>query len=296
MKLCFLILFSVFTIELALASPKHCDDSISQLQQDTYEVHPKNLIRSTKQIASKDILVNYTPEIAESTLLKNLKFATSPVHQVDIIKVLAKVAGQNTLLALLHLLNNTNTKFVVKAVSINVLTDLKIPSERAPEVFYIFREILKKETLPPELNLKIMSILRKSENPQGLALFLEYQNSQDSSTRKYVIKDILDTHKPEVAESIFLDTLPNVQDSLFQVELIKALANIGKSKTQLALLELINSEDTDPLVEHESIKILKGLKISLEETFLNMARILGENPDVMSKKLALQFFEDREGE
>ena len=331
MKLYVLILFSVFTIELALAIPQRCDGPFSELTEQKRTVvestvldlmttqsgaqpslpqkmeiiidtHESEIVKAivmkilSHEAVSKSLHPLYIDEIImtlgsrmeipgnvgdsmQSILFEVLKEKNSTIipsikkYIIHAFEYVHPSLSNQTQSKLLQLFNFEDTKPKVKAKIISVLKGIEHPSD---EVIQLMTRILEKDSSiilrrhalnffenQGELPSKIMNTLKNSQKLEDITLLLEYQKTQDPFTRKRMIKYITDTYESEKAEVIFLKALlqsvHHFQIEQFQVELIKALANLEVLDiyTQLTLMKMLNDQFVSEFVKKHLSKLLK---------------------------------------
>lgn len=312
MKLYALILFSIFSIESALATPKRCKRTWSKILDK----------RKIDQITT-----NHTAEDAEALLLMNLSYdvvlkVQNSSFQMNLIKALAKLNGNKTQSELVVIFKSEDAKLLFKATNLFVISDsiensVEEFSQALTQIFEGNSNTLKrlalqllgeKKGLPSELKEKIMNTLKNSQDFQDVVLFLEYQSTQEPYTkREKAIEDILNTHEPQDAEFIFReallktqnDYLPNTLDiPLVKMSLITALGKVEGDltfQTQLILVALFNSA-SEFLVKKTALYALKDVT-PIKKVSQLMIQILEEDPNKENEifqKIALEFLVNNE--
>lgn len=113
------------------------------------------------------------------------------------------------------------------------------------------------------------------------------ENKISITLRQEIIAQILKTQEAEVAESLFLQVLPETQVPQIQKSLIEAVATVAGIKTQSVFIDLLQNPDTRLLIKITVILALKNLENSPKEVVEALDQIPKDD-------LALQFIEDIE--
>lgn len=309
MKLSFLILSIVLSIESALAIPKKCDDFFSELE--VLNLASAHILKIVKVI--EKMIKTHTPQEAQA----KLREALSNTQEDDLIlrnelTTFLKIVDGNLMQSALSLLKNEKVSLEDKIMA---LDSLKFIENLSDEIIQTVIQVLEensdmnlqrlafsfletKRVLSPESKEKIMNTLKLQE----IALFLEHvlledQNTIDSSKRNEAIEKIIKTQKPQEAEIILRKTLLNVQNSSSRENLIHALLKIEGGltlQTQLTLIELFESKDTHEIVKHATIKVLSEIENPSEAIDQLMIRISEEkNSNYWLKKITDKFLKRR---
>ena len=272
MKLLFLILFSVFTIESALAPNfKMCKKifPLKKLNRDDTLANLNSTNPLERKKAIQKVLETHEPAVAESLFLEALKNIRhyAPSFQMELIKALAVIDGSQTQSAFVEIFKDENAKLIFKLATIVFIPDKNyqrtdlLNEEFAQTMIQILEgnsnknlkrlalEFLKKDRgilLPIDVFFSILDTLKNSQNLQDVALFLEHRNSFGSYTARDEIQKILKTRKPEDAENIFLHALTDApQNTYFQWHLLEALKIVAGSQTQLFLSNWIGFREKE---------------------------------------------------
>jgi len=156
MKLLFIVLLSVFTIESTLASPKWCRDSISKIGiRNTLTAYKMSRSSSRLENMKEKVLKTQEPEVAEAIFTQALKKSPDPSNRRALIEALTTVAGKETQLALINLFNSEDMNFVRTAI-IKTLLDIEKPLD---EVFPVMIEISEDDSNP--LQNQALEFLKK---------------------------------------------------------------------------------------------------------------------------------------
>lgn len=297
MKLYVLILFSVFSIESALASPDWCFNFFRKKMKLNNFVFA---LTSSKPSERNKVITTMlsTQKDTETVLLQTLPKIRDPSIKTELIDVLVTVAGIKAQSELIKLSKSERAHFLVRNHSIYALNNLKNPSNT---VFQAIPQIIEKIS---DITLK-SSALRFFENKEGKQVvegftkLLLLEDKLPETIQKEVIKKILETQKPQVAESIFREALINIQSIWLQVELVKSLKEVGGSleiRTQSELVRLFNSEDIELEVKKPIIKVLSKTEGPSDETIQLMTQILEDKSSLFVHEYALQFFENKKEE
>lgn len=302
MKLYLLILFSVFSIESALASPDWC-----------LKIFPKigNFLTVSKLTSSSplkrekaitDTLTTYEPEVAESLLLqavlktqKKQDFLETDNARKSLFRALKNVAGIKTQLVLIDLFDSANP--FVKQEIVEVLSSLESSSS---ELFEFMIRVLEEESSFSSAVLAVEFFKNKKEDTvvefYKKLLLIEKKISYFESIQQDIIFQIIDTLKPEVAESLFLESLPKVQNFQYKEQLIYALVHVAGEKTQIAFAELLESKSIQIFFKNTIITASEHLENPSPELLQAVTQILEDESNIHSTRInALRFLEIKKG-
>lgn len=302
MKLYLLILFSVFSIESALASPDWC-----------LKIFPKigNFLTVSKLTSSSplkrekaitDTLTTYEPEVAESLLLqavlktqKKQDFLETDNARKSLFRALKNVAGIKTQLVLIDLFDSANP--FVKQEIVEVLSSLESSSS---ELFEFMIRVLEEESSFSSAVLAVEFFKNKKEDTvvefYKKLLLIEKKISYFESIQQDIIFQIIDTLKPEVAESLFLESLPKVQNFQYKEQLIYALVHVAGEKTQIAFAELLESKSIQIFFKNTIITASEHLENPSPELLQAVTQILEDESNIHSTRInALRFFRNKKG-
>ena len=206
---------------------------INQYIPDTY--YSGKIMRIFKQI-----IEIYGPFKAETLLLEAFKKADSSYDQNSLQNLLAKIAGNKTQSELMKLfLRNEypNHKFSI------MLTFSRIKNPSKEVVQSISQILLEKDFSLSEKRYALNFFDNKNEESviEVLKEFLLQLEliPNDHHYRYHIINDIFGERKPEVAQVIFREVFPKIQDKEFQLEIIEALLKVNKDLSQSELVELL---------------------------------------------------------
>jgi len=299
MKLLFIVLLSVFTIESTLASPKWCRDSLSKIGiRNTLTAYKMSHTWSSSRLENmiEKVLKTQEPAVAEAIFIQALKKSPYPSNRRALIEALTTVTGKETQLALINLFNSEDMNYVRTAI-IKTLSKIDNPLD---ELFNFMIQILSKQTI--YFRKDVLKFLENKKGPQvteGYKQLLVISNDlMGHYHQESLMKQILETQEPEVAEDIFLHALPIeiVQNSHLQNQenFIKSLEILTKKqpqagkRAQFTLVNLYNSINTISLIKHAIIKTLLDIEKPLDEVFPVMIEISEDDSNPLQNQ-ALEF-------
>ena len=310
MKLLFLILLSVFTIESALASPNPlswCSKIFPKIGNSLTLSKLTSSSKSKREKMIRKVLETHEPAVAESLLLQalskisemkaqNPRVRSSEIHE-DLIYALKIVATDKTQLALIELFKSKNISSSVQDHIIQFFLTIENP---LPQLFESIAQKLKNESEYPYRTQETLIQFFRVQTGTGTQVTESYRQlllSLDKlflKTQDIVIEQTLKTQEPAVAESLLLQTLSKARYSNTQRKLIKALKKVAGNKTQSALVDLYNSEQINYFVQKDIIKVFLSIEKPVDEVFPIMIQVLTNNTNPYQKN-ALEFFRNKKG-
>jgi len=148
-----------------------------------------------------------------------------------------------------------------------------------------------------ELPVKIMNTLKNLQKPDDITLILvEYLKTQDSFTRKRIIKYITDTYESEKAEVILKSTLRKIHN-LFITQNVTEVFRLTnqflsiKSQTQAFTGEPLKDQVSFSQLEQfqvELIKVLSKFGILDNYTQMVLTELTYKSPSTLVKKTAIE--------
>ena len=304
MKLYFLILFSVFTIESALATPKWCKVLWLNFKQN-YSNSISNLSslkESKRKRAIKKILKIHEPVVVEKILLQHLLTVQNPQIQKELLNALEMIS-QNDLshiaqLTLSAVVNNQKTNIDIKKIIVNIFKNLENPYQ---EVIQAMIRTLERSS-NEELTVLAFEFFENKEENQVLEIFKNLLLLKDKLTEDMqddiftnliskkrtlefleVLRDILKNGNLPIKSNlkiivIVLESSSSTKD----VPLVKNLLNVAGSQKQSDLMDFLSSPDKQS-IHAEVSNVLKDLEFSLEEVFQTITQVISTNLNEDSK-------------
>ena len=310
MKLLFFILFSVFSIESALADFKICHNFFYSKKSELNKF-VSNLV-SSRPLGRGEVIAKMLetqqeqePEKTEDFLLRAFSKVKEPSIKGAIIDSLLLVneskLTNKTQSTLVKILKSKRTDSVVNQHVMDTLNKLQNYSDE------VYRAIFQMILTHIRWNLQFFDNKEDKRFIESFKklLLLKYQQFKIIPTLE--IKKVLETQKPTVAEDIFLEVLYSFThsikslelfDTFYLTELFKALEKATNGnfsdQTQLTLVKIFNFSVIGLSLREHILKSLINLeKKPLDEVFYLMEQILEERFSYYDseKKMAEEFFE-----
>ena len=265
MKLLFLILFSVFTIESALASPNPlnwCRDSLSKIKNSfTTTLHKYQKIQKKQLALIENLNSENNMSYNKYEIIEYLSKIENPVEQVEplMIQELEGIYAVRHKFALEFLKNQKGNQVIeiyrkLLHKPLSQITEEKLIKQiletQEPEI----AKTLFQEALPKALSSwtkeNLGEALAEVENSLMVSEFVSKLDFTPADEKALMITKILEDFS--TAEKFLAQALKTAQYSWTQKSLIEALLIAAgehpQHETQLALVNLYNSKDTEPEV------------------------------------------------